>query len=182
VTPHPPRRTLEERGRRLIERLRAEFIERTKARRRSAERDRESEPDAWGQIPCLILSLPIAGLFVVAVILAVYKFAEWVTGWTTSAFGSPLSLGISGILAILAGAWIAMRIVTGKSAPGTTRAAKLLVLGPRPWACWEPPSYLRRSINSQRRRHSDGRRGLSRDKSEPSTEGYAVMTSAPVPD
>jgi hypothetical protein len=129
VTPHPPKRTLEEGGRRLIERLRAEFIERTKARRRSAERDRGSDRDAWGQIPCLILSLPIAGLFVVAVILAVYKFADWASDWTQGALGSPLGLGISGILAILAGAWIAMRIVTGKSAPGTTRAAKLLVLG-----------------------------------------------------
>jgi hypothetical protein len=129
VTPHPPKGTLEERGRRLIERLRAEFIERTKARRRSAERDRESEPDAWGQIPCLILSLPIAGLFVVAVILAVYKFADWVTAWGMSALNTPLGLGVGGILAILAGAWGAIRIVTGKSAPGTTRAAKLLSLG-----------------------------------------------------
>jgi hypothetical protein len=129
VTPHPPKRTLEERGRRLIERLRAEFIERTKARRRSAKRDRGSERDAWGQIPCLILSLPIAGLLLVAVVVGVYAFSARVADWMTSAFLTPLGLGIGGILAILAGAWTAMRIVTGKSAPGTTRAAKLLVLG-----------------------------------------------------
>jgi hypothetical protein len=129
VTPHPPKRTLEERGRRLIERLRADFIERTKARRRSAERDRGSERDAWGQIPCLILSLPIAGLFVVAVLVGMYALSARVADWMTSAFLTPPGLGIGGILAILAGAWVAMRIVTGKSAPGTTRAAKLLGLG-----------------------------------------------------
>lgn len=105
---------------------------RTDARRRTSGRDEGTKPplrDAVGQIPCLILSLPIAGLGVLAVILAVYKFSDWVTGWAMSALGTPLGLGISGILAILAGAWLTMRIVNGKSAPGTTWAGKLLVLG-----------------------------------------------------
>lgn len=82
-----------------------------------------------GQIPCLILSLPLAGLILVAVFVVGYQVTAWVGGWLGSALGSPLGLGIGGIVAILAGGWLAMRIVTGKSAPGTTRAAKLLVLG-----------------------------------------------------
>jgi hypothetical protein len=85
--------------------------------------------DAVGQIPCLILSLPIAGLFLIAVFVVGYQFTARVGGWLGTALGSPLGLGIGGILAILAGAWLAMRILTGKSAPGTTRAAKLLALG-----------------------------------------------------
>jgi hypothetical protein len=85
--------------------------------------------EAVGQIPCLILSLPIAGLFVVAVFVVVYGFSARVADWLATALGTPLGLGISGIVAILAGAWMARRIVTGKSAPGTNRAAKVLVLG-----------------------------------------------------
>ena len=106
--------------------------DRTDAKRRTAGRDRGSKPplrDTVGQIPSLILSLPIAGLFVVAVFVVVYGFSARVADWMASALFTPLGEGIGGILAILAGAWMAMRIVTGKSAPGTTRAAKLLVLG-----------------------------------------------------
>ena len=85
--------------------------------------------DEWAQIPCLILSLPIAGLFVVAVVVGIYAFSGWAVDWLGSALGTRPGLGIGGTLDVLGGAWMAMRVVTGKSAPGTTRAAKLLALG-----------------------------------------------------
>jgi hypothetical protein len=77
----------------------------------------------------LILSLPVVGLVFVGVLVGWYVFVEWAAGWLARALGSPVGLGISGTLAIFAGSWITIRIATGKSAPDTTRAAKLLALG-----------------------------------------------------
>jgi hypothetical protein len=85
--------------------------------------------DAVGQIPCLILSLPIAGLGVVALFVGVNVLAEWVTGWAARGLATPLGEGLVGMGAIAASAWMAIRILTGKSAPGTTQRAKLGVLG-----------------------------------------------------
>ena len=105
---------------------------RTDARWSTANRDEGSKPplrDAVGQIPCMILSFPIAGLVLVAVFVVAEQFTARVGGLLLTALGSPLVLGMSGLGAFLAGVWMATRILTGKSAPGTTWAAKLLALG-----------------------------------------------------
>ncbi len=153
MTPQPPEPTPKEGARRAIESLRAQFNEQTQARRRSRERERESQPplrDAVGQIPCMILSFPIVGLILVAAFLAVEQFAAWVWGLLLTALGNPLVLGMSGLGAFLAGVWMATLIITGKSTPGTTWAAKLLALGFAVFLGVLGAAFLAAAITTQR--------------------------------
>jgi hypothetical protein len=96
---------------------------------RRAELTWKDEVAGYAYAPCMILSVGLAALGVAAFLVGVDVLSGWGAGWAGSALSAPASQGLAGVAAILAGAWLAMRIVTGKFAPGTTQGAKLGVLG-----------------------------------------------------
>jgi threonine/homoserine/homoserine lactone efflux protein len=67
----------------------------------------------------------IAGvLAVIALLVGVDAISSWVVNQSTS----PIGLAVAGIASIGFGIWMAGRIVTGKSPPGTPSATKVAVV------------------------------------------------------